>query len=246
MAIREPKLLTAIRCLLPVLLLIFLLPGTARADWQLWDWSANINGATYNPPALPGSVNDSGFDYNTGLGTMTFSFAGAGANYAGLYLYPFYQHSSGLDLSTAYGTAGVAAPAGLSWEMEWPGMPDGAGFTLFDYFAANALDNTNHVAAYSPPPTACCSVALAALHSFTLASNEIATLTFNVGNSAPTSGFYLQVTDHDATVNPSIYLTEQLNIRQTGSGGDVPEPSAMLLLATVSAGVLWRIRRRRA
>lgn len=231
------------RRLLPVFAVLLLLPVVAQADsWALWDWSATINGTTYNPPPLPGSVNSAGFDFATGLGSLTFTFNTPGSHYGGVYLSQYYDHGDGFDHSTAYGGVSGVAPAGLTWEMDWPGfLKPTAPPTVFDDFALNALTNTNNVPAYSAPPNACCTIAMAMIRSFLLGAGESASLTFTVGTAVP-GGFYLQEADHDA--GASVYLSEKLNI--TGGGGPtVPEPSAILLLLTTCTGVFCVMRRSR-
>lgn len=236
-------------CLVPAVLALLLLPALAKADWSLSDWSAVIDGTTYNPPALPASVNSSGFDFTTGLGSLVFTFSD-GTHAAGVYFYGFFDHGDGIDHSTAYGTASGTNPTGLSWEMDWPGfLKPTAPPTVFDDFAANALTNANGVAAYAPLPNACCSVAMAAIQAFNVNSGDTATLTFNVGTTAPSGGFYLQVTDYDALLapaapDPSIYLTASLN--NPVGPTVVPEPAAIWLLLTACAGTVWGVRRRKA
>lgn len=225
--------------LIPILM--FLMPAAASADtWVLWDWDAYQGGATFNPPGvLPGSINASAFDFSTGLGTIVFSFSGAGAHSAGIYLYPFFGSVAGGDNSTAYGTVVGSATAGLSYQMAWPGLGSP---TIWDNFAGAALNNSNTVPAYAPPPAACCSVAMAEIQFITLLYYQQATVTFNVASSAPTSGFYLEVTDHDS--GNSIYLAEDLVITGSPPSG-VPEPGSFVLVAS-GLGWVWAVRRRRS
>ncbi len=220
--------------------------GTTTAwadDWVLYDWSVNINGTTYNPPGLPGSVNSAGFDFGTGLGSMTITFNNPGANYGGIYLSPYWGSTAcGGDCIDAYGTVNGLLPLNLSYSIGWPGADLGLGFTVFDLFAANTLDNTNHVPAYSPPgplSSPCCDVALAENFGFTLGAGENGILTFNTSTTAPQSGFYLQVTDHDTGQN--YYLTESFNIETQGA----PEPTSALLLIAGMGAVLG-LRRKAA
>lgn len=234
---------TRILSLAVVAMVIMLSPLTASAtpSWVLGDWSAIIDGTTYNPPGLPASVNSSGFDFTTGLGSLIFHFDTAGPHYAGVYLYPYYDSGLGFgDVSDAYVTvSGVALPPGLSYQAGWPGVPDGSGFTVFDYFAANSLNGSNTVGAYVAPPSACCSVAMAEIYSFTLDATHNGTVTFTVTDPPP-SGFYLQETDHDST--NSIYLTQ--SFAQTPKGPTVPEPGTLVLLA-MGVGAVSFARRKK-
>jgi len=231
---------TLVRWVLPALAVLLLLAPVARADWVLGDWSAYIDGSTFNPPPLPASVNAAGFDFTTGLGTLVFSYNAAGPHAAGVYLYPYYDGGFG-DVSDAYGTAVGSSLTGASYQFGWPGVPDGSNLTVFDRFSANTLDGSNTVGAYSAPPNACCTLALALIQAFSLGSGETATVTFTANSSQPGSGFYLQATDHDSNAN--YYLTESLTIHSPG--GEVPEPGFWLPLAGC-AGALWASRLRKA
>ncbi|HVO79501.1 MAG TPA: VPLPA-CTERM sorting domain-containing protein [Terriglobales bacterium] len=223
------------------LLLTGVATTTAWADdWYLWDWSVNINDTTYNPPALPGTVNSATFDFNTGLGSMTITFSSPGANYGGIYLYPFWNiDQSPGDFSNAYGTVNGVPPAGLSYSLGWPGVDYGAG-SVFDMFALDTLDNTNHVPAYAPPPDACCSVAMGENFAFILSPGETGLLTFSTSTTPPPGGFFLQLTDNDNGEN--YYLTESFTIK---SSTEVPEPASALLLVS-GLGAMLGLRRKSA
>jgi hypothetical protein len=207
-------------------MMLLLVPAFASAaGWTLGDWSANIDGATYNPPALPGSAG-SLFDFNAGLGSLVFDFNTSVSHIVGVYLYEYYDSGFG-DVSDAYASAFGTVPSGLmSYQLGWPGVPDGSGNTVYDNFAANSLDATNTVGTYLGPPTACCSVAMAEIYSFTLDPNYTGQVTFTTTVDKPTSGFYLQLTDNDSGNN--MYLTESYVATPTGT--QVPEPGFMLLL----------------
>jgi hypothetical protein len=206
-----------------VAFVLLLVPAFASAGvWELGDWSAYIDGSTFNPPGLPTTVNSSGFDFTTGLGSLVFNFSTAGTHNVGVYLYPFYNGGFG-DTSGAFGSVNGSVPLDITYQLGWPGVPDGGGFTVFDYFAANSLNGSNTVGTYVAPPTACCSVVLAEIFSFT---NKTGNVTFTTSTTAPTGGFYLQVTDHDST--NSYYLTQTSALTPISSS--VPEPGTLLLL----------------
>jgi hypothetical protein len=232
-----------LKCFLPAIAILLVLPAAARADFLLWDASTFIDGSTYDLPALPASVNAAGFNTATGLGSLVFSFNTAGTHYAGVYFYNFYDHGDGFDHSTAYGNAAGVAPAGVTWEMDWPGyLRPTAPPTVFDDFAANNLGSASGVPAYAPPPNACCSVAMAMIQSFSLSAGETATVTFTTNNTAPTGGFYLYEVDADASA--SLYLTQSL-VKQGGGTPVVPEPAAVWLFGTLIGGSVLIARRRR-
>lgn len=216
------------------------LPAFSWADvWTLGDWSANIDGSTYNPPALPASVDTSGFAFDTGLGTLKFTFDASLAHYAGVYLYLYDDNGFG-DNSSAYANPSGAAPSDVTFQLGWPGVGSP---TVFDNFAANALDGSNTVPAYSPPPDACCSVALAMIRALPAHAGFVEIIGFTVDTNAPSSGFYLQETDHDT--GNSVYLSQFTEETPIGPG-TVPEPGAIWLLLTASIGVACATRRHRA
>jgi hypothetical protein len=212
--------------------------GQASPQWTLGDWSANINGTTYNPPPLPANVNSSGFDFGTGLGTLTFTINTPGNNYVGVYLNPYYDVGFH-DTSTSYGSVHGTAPSGLSYQLDWPVGTLQSG-TIWTNFSGNTLDKTNTVGTYSAPgqisgPGACCSVALAEILGFNVTSGS-ETITFTASTTQP-DGFYLQVTDQDSGL--SYYLTEQAS----SSTRVIPEPGSMLLMASGLGVMLGRCRK---
>jgi len=212
-----------------VLLLLGFGTTNAFAQWTLGDSSANVNGNTENP-FYSSSVN-----FGIGPGTLTYSVSRPGSNYVGVYLNPYFDSGYG-DTSGAWGSTHGSAPAGLSYQFGWPG---GESPTVFDNFAANALNGLNTVPAYVAPPNACCSVALAEILGFNVAPGSHETITFTTYTQLPAGfdGFYLQVTDHDS--GNSIYLTEQAS----SSSAVTPEPGSMLLMASGLGLIMGRCRR---
>lgn len=230
------KHISVFRHLLPLMLALVVAPALAHADsWVLWDWSAYIDGATFNPPALPASVNSSGFDFSTGLGSLVFSFD-PGSHAAGVYLAQYFEATASPgDLTNGYATAIGGIPTGLSYQLGWPG---GASPTVYENFAANALPNTNTVGTYSAPPAACCDVAMAVIQALIVPVGSEGTITFNVSTTAPASGFYLQQTNNDWGAN--VYLTTTANISTIGA----PEPGPTVLYLLFGASAAWAARRR--
>jgi len=230
-----------LRYLIVAAAILVLLPAAVRADdWVLWDWSAYVDGATYNPPSLPSSVDSSMFNFTTGLGSLDMFFNTPGMHAMGVYFSHYYDTGFG-DVTDAYANPSITLPpTGRSFQLGWPGMGSP---TVFDNFMNNSLDNSNTVGAYSAPPSACCDVAMAMLHSFTLGVGDSEDVKFHVGIDAPPAGtFYLRETDHDSGRN--IYLTETAIFTPSG-GNTVPEASCWQLLA-VPLGILWCGRRQAA
>ena len=138
-------------CLTVILLVGFGTTNLFADGWALGDWSANVNGPTYNPPDLSSPVTSSpaGFPTTGGsaLGTFTFTINSGGPNFVGVYLYPYYNSPFG-DLSSASASAVGTAPSGLTYQMGWPGVDP-----VFDNFASNSLDGSNTVGTSAAPPT---------------------------------------------------------------------------------------------
>jgi hypothetical protein len=202
-----------------VLLLVFAAPR-ASADIALFDWALNLNGVLYTPggPPLPGTVDASGFNFTTGLGTITITVTSAGVNNLGL----FVDHEMSESVNTFFNEVGSAAggpPPGVSWEIDEPGYLFG---DIYTNFAAGALDNSVGIA--TPED-----VSMAMIQS--VIANVGDTVSFGVGLAAP-AGFYLTHIDPNSG--------EQIFFSATPS--QVPEPGLPWLLA-VGIGIAVVMRR---
>src|SRR3990172_2178938 len=199
-------------------------------DVVLFEWIFNIDGtisdSLLGDPVPPG-VSDAGFNYSTGLGTLTVSVSGAGSHVVGLFLDHEIDETDPGGFTNEYGEAvNVGSkPAGLSWEIDEPEYVFG---DIYTNFTAGTLDDSNGVPSSSPDD-----VSMALLWNFLLAAGETATLTFTVTDVAPLSGFYLSQTDPDSPY--AIYMTGGLGI--TGGPVGVPEPTSLIILAAGLAGL---------
>ncbi len=215
-------------------------PVVASADVELFDFAINLNGTVSMGNSLPGSVNISGFDTLTGLGSITITFApGAAGNYylAGYFDHEIDQFVNGFnnEMGQSFGTP----VAGQSWEIDEPGFGTG---NLFANFASGTLDNGT--SPFGPDD-----VALALGWNFALTMDQSATLRLIVSTTAPVSGFYLRQWDPDSIADGSsgineLYLSGQLNVQ----GGETvaPEPGTLLLLGSGLLGTIgWTRRRKR-
>ncbi|MBI4268950.1 MAG: PEP-CTERM sorting domain-containing protein [Candidatus Rokubacteria bacterium] len=208
---------------------------------MLFEWVFNIDGTISDSllgDPVPSGVNDAGFNYSTGIGTLTVSVSGAGSHVAGLFL----DHEIDEGLNGFMNEFGAAVnlgskPTGLSWEIDEPEYVFG---NIYTNFTAGALDNSNGVPSGSPDD-----VSMALLWSFDLLPGQSATLTFAVSDIEP-SDFYLSQTDPDSPY--AIYMTGGLGV--TGGPAGVPEPTSLIILAAglaglVAAGLRARSSRRR-
>ena len=205
----------------------------------LFDWGVNIDGGTAcldgfscDTDILPVSVDASGFDFMTGLGTISYTITGAGTHYTSLYL----DHEIELDPFNEFGTNGGSLAAGQSWEVDDPFIGD-----IFPNFLASALDNTNDV---SSAPN---DVSMALAWDFTLGSGigagETATVNFMVSLVAPTESFYiLSLTDPDTIPPETLYYSSTLNIEVN----PVPVPGALLLFGSGLVGLVGTCYRRKS
>jgi hypothetical protein len=223
--------------------------STALNDWCLnlnGDINTACNGAGSGGPSGAGSIDLSAFDTTlspamNNLGSVTITLGVGNNQYAAFYAdydLDFGATGSFQDFAPAVG----APPAGVSYELDDPNVSN-----IFSDFAANTLLNTNNVGTFSDPSGpngVCCDVSFAlALGGIDVATGGTGTVTFDVTDTAPTSGFYIQQTN--GIVGDSIYLQGIVAVSNptTGPSG-TPEPSTFLLGLLGAAGVIMVARKR--
>lgn len=168
---------------------------TANAAFiSLYDYGFNVDGIGTNAldgDPIPGSVDVSGFDLNTGLGRIDISFAGIGAHNALTYL----DHEIDEAINTFFNenaSTGGSLGAGQSWEADEPEFVFG---DIYSNYLGNNLDNSNGV-----PPGSEDDVAMALGWDFTLAADETAIASFFASTSNDSAGsFFIEQNDPDSS-----------------------------------------------
>jgi hypothetical protein len=176
---------------------------------SLSDWAFNIDGSV-SEFIKPTDLDDTAFDWGTGLGTLTWETTGAGAHS----ILAFFDHDIDENSNgylNEFGATNGTPASGQSWEIDEPGYEF---VDIYDHVVLDGkLDLFNDVPSGSEDD-----VSMAMGWDFTLETSEMATINFILGLTAPTSGFYLSQTDTDSGV--SIYFSSLL----TKTGGTPPPP----------------------
>jgi len=215
---------------LTALLLCLGLPNAASAAIALYDYGFNIDGTTtvFGDP-LPTAIDASGFDFNTGLGSIDITLTGFGTHS----VIGFFDHEIDEPINTYFnelGSASGAPTAGQSWEID---EPDQAFGDIVANFFAGSLDN-------SVGANFADDVSMAMGWDFTLALGEQALISLALGTSAP-GGFFLQ--HNDPNSQESIFLSGTLGIFPVNP---IPVPAAIWLFGTGLLGLIGFSRRKLA
>ena len=202
-------------------------------DYSITELLFNLDGgisdyyAPIGSPSISG-LDLSGFNTATGLGSIAYQVSGTGSHYVGAFF------DNEIDLAgngylNEIGSSHGSALSGQTWEIDEPGYGGVGGYTgdIYDDIINSALDNSVGTATAND-------VSMAMAWSLTLASGETADISWLLGTTAPTSGFYLQQNDPDS--GASIYLSGQLTIN---GGGQPPTgaPDGGATLGTLLLGL---------
>jgi len=214
----------------------------------LYDWAFNVNGVLYTSPdiysppdagQLPGYFDYSGFDWETGLGTISIIYnPGEAGDY---YFLSFFDHEidEGFNWFDNEFGAYVGTPdIGQTWEIDEPGYgtPYEDSYYYGDIFwnlETGNLDNMyfydsfygDSLTEYEYPISDDVSFALG--WNFSLTEGEMAVIKLFLEEQV-SSDFYLSHTDVDSLC--TFYFSSTLEIYDTNL--PVPEPSTMMLIGT--------------
>ena len=115
---------------------------------NLFEWGLNTGGSLFSPgDTLPANVDDSGFDFTTGLGALSLKISIPGNHHAAF----FVDHEIDESMNTFFNEFGdaVGTPAaGQSWEIDEPGFNPPFG-DIFTNFEVNSLENSNDISSGS-------------------------------------------------------------------------------------------------
>ena len=196
--------------------------SSVAANISLADWAFNVDGTIYenfSGDAMPtsGSLDASG------LGTLTLEITGTGSHSVVAFFDFDIDNATNSYFNEYASTTNLSLLAtGQSWEVDEPGYVFG---DIYDNMLAGVLDNANSVELANPDD-----VSFALGWDFTLNVDEVASISFSLQGSMPTTGFYLTQTDPDSNngVGESLYFSSVLEVKSVAAK-PIPAPSTLLL-----------------
>jgi hypothetical protein len=214
-------------------------------DWCFYVNSLNINHSCNNgsgidnfaPPVSPGT-----FDFqhltDNNLGTAVVTLPPGTYNVFAIFNYDIDAGGKLNEYATAVGSLAIGQVYSVDAEHDSTGGTPG---NLYGQFASGTLDNTNHLSSGNEDVSA--SIGFT---NVTVPDGSTGTIQFVVGNTPPTSGFYIEQQDNAG--GPPIFISENIQI-DGGLGAQLvttPEPGTISLMVGGIALMALKLRRRKA
>jgi hypothetical protein len=238
-----------------IALALLIAPAAFAGTYSLNDWCFYVNSLdvnrscnngsgvdNFNPPVTPGT-----FDYvhlgdNNTLGSTTITLGAGNYNVFGIFNYDL-TDGGGLD---EYATVLGSLAIGQVYSVDAAGASDSTPGNLYTQFAGGTLDNVNHVPACSGSDCPDVSVALGYTN-LVVPDGSVATLTFIVSDTPPSSGFYIQQGQSGSgdTINFSSTVDFASSGDSFGAAVANPEPGTVILMAGGLGLMLLGLRRRK-
>lgn len=206
-------------------------PSAMATEISLFEYAVAVGGATYSPGAtLPPSINSSAFAFDTGLGVLTVSVAGAGPHFVGLFL----DHEIDEAVNTFFNEHGASSGSIDSkqlWEIGDPFEDD-----IYNNFLAGSL--ANKLGPNLDPNGDDVSMALG--WRFDLEPSQNALVRFHLSLMPPaiTPDFVLTQNDFESAASVHYWS----DIRITGDVNPVPDSGPNWLLSLIA--LAWPVGRR--
>ncbi len=226
--------------------------GVFAQNTSLQALGFNENGTLTVDAAAPG-VSLGGYNTSTGLGTITYSTTSSG------YFDTIFQLPVSVPFYNEYGAAiGTPGSTSESWEIDNLLYMN---TSIVNDWENNALSDINDAPegasddylgtcdGGSETTVGDCNgeVAEALGDKFVVTAGDKETITINVSQTAPSSGFYLMEThpvDGNNTSAQNVYFTLSASESPIGSSGNTPEPSTWILMLSGLAAGATRLRHR--
>jgi hypothetical protein len=235
------------RALFALAAALLLAPGSAfAATIELREIAFNVGGTVYDSlgppvsdPGAPG-LDDSGFNYTTGLGTLSFTVTGAGTStLLGFVDFDIYDGNTDTFFDDT-ATPLVSAVTGLSWEIDEPGYVFG---DIFTNLTNGTLDNQAYNGVAQPNGE---DVSMALGWTFSLLAGQTAVVSFVTSLTDPGAAGFAARLGQTSPSGDTIYFSTNLRIDGDGDPGPapIPEPGTLALFGAGAIIGAYKLRRR--